>query len=290
MFVYLVTNKINGKKYVGQHSGSNLQRYWDRHVRMALASPTDRVRAIYSAIRKYGADSFEIEPLLIVDTKEEMDFHEIDLIKRLNTKVPHGYNLTDGGDGVLNPSQESRQKMSDSHKGKKQSEETKRKRAEKLTGQKRSEETKKKMSLAQEGNQNGLGHVKSESARRKISEANMGNKNSVGAVRTPEYLIRLSKRSKGRTFSEDTKRKMSESASTRVASQETRNKLSEARIRDGVRPPVLSSEEAARAGQISGHKRYHVARNIINPNCLLCQGVQCQSTIESQLDQNSAVT
>jgi group I intron endonuclease len=233
VFVYLITNEINGKGYVGQHSGTDLQKYWDKHKGRALSSTTDEVRALYFAVRKYGQENFKIEPLLIVKTKEEMDFHEIRLIREMGTKAPNGYNLTDGGEGVLNPSEESRRKMSDSHKGKKQSEETKIKRSEKLRGQKRTEETKKRMSLSQIGNQNFLGHTHSEETRKRLSEVNKGNKNAVGAIRTPEYLKALSDRFKGRVFSTETRRRMS----------------------------------------VACHKRHHVARGINNPECKLCQGI-----------------
>ena len=37
---------------------------------------------------------------------------EIFWIAKLNTKVPNGYNLTDGGEGLVNPSDETRAKMS----------------------------------------------------------------------------------------------------------------------------------------------------------------------------------
>jgi group I intron endonuclease len=157
MFVYIVINKVNDKKYIGQHSGADIQKYWRKHVYRALASPTNRVRAIYSAIRKYGAENFEIKPLVIVGTKEDLNFYEKSLIKVFGTKSPGGYNLTDGGDGVANPSEESRRKMSESHLGKKQTEDTIKKRADKIKGLKRSEETKHKMSQAQIGNQNCLG-------------------------------------------------------------------------------------------------------------------------------------
>lgn len=215
MFVYLVTNKVNGKKYVGQHSGLDLQKYWKKHAYRALASPTDRVRAIYSAIRKYGLENFEIKPLVIVGTKEDLNYYEIELIRVLKTKAPSGYNLTDGGDGVSNPSQETRQKMSESQTGKTQSEETKLKRSQSLRGQKRSEETKRRMSEAQMGNKNCLGRVESEETRQKKSKAHLGNKYALGAVRSPEYLKALSERFKGRKFTPEHRRKLSEAAKNR---------------------------------------------------------------------------
>lgn len=99
MIVYLITNKINGKKYVGQHIGSDLKKYWYRKAWRALAGYTTG-QALANAIRKYGKDAFEIKPLVIIGTKEELNYYEIGLIKSLNTKVPSGYNVTDGGEGT----------------------------------------------------------------------------------------------------------------------------------------------------------------------------------------------
>jgi group I intron endonuclease len=215
MFIYLITNKINGKQYVGQHSGNNLQRYWNKHVNRALSNTSDSVRALYGAVQKYGPESFEIEPLILLKIKEQLDVYEKVFIQALNTKAPNGYNLTDGGDGVFNPSQETRLKMSQAQLGKRQSEETKLKRAEKLRGQKRTEETKKKMSDALLGNQNCLGRFESEETRRKKSVAHKGNKYAQGAFRSEEYRKKLSDIFKGRKFSDETRKKMSIAAKNR---------------------------------------------------------------------------
>src|ERR1700689_4043923 len=144
MFVYLITNKVNGKKYVGQHSGNNLQKYWNITANRALANPGNR-RVLYRAVRKYGIENFEIKPLVIVDNKWEMDLYETGMIRALDLMNPDkGYNLTLGGEGTpgYRPSEETLQKLSDSHKGIFQSEETKQKRAAKIRGLKRSDETK----------------------------------------------------------------------------------------------------------------------------------------------------
>jgi group I intron endonuclease len=158
MLVYLVTNKINGKMYVGQTSQS-LRKRWNRHK-----SPMNHRRSSYlfNAICKYGAGNFEVEPLVIVGTKQEMDFYETELIKFLDLRDPSkGYNLTEGGGGMLGfkLSDETRKKMSahvkspqhckkiseakmgnKSRTGMKASAEEIRKRSEALKGRKLSEE------------------------------------------------------------------------------------------------------------------------------------------------------
>lgn len=57
--------------------------------------------ALHSAMRKYGLRSMEVEILANENDFEKLKLLEIRYIKEYRTKVPHGYNLTDGGDGVL---------------------------------------------------------------------------------------------------------------------------------------------------------------------------------------------
>ncbi len=113
----------------------------------------------------------------------------------------------------------------------------------------------------------------SEEIRKKLSEINIGNKNSVGVIRTPEYCKAISDRQKGRQFTEIWRKRMSEAAKVKVVSQETKDKKRERNKRLGIRPPILSSKQAAEAGRISGHKRYHVARNIVNFKCKFCNQI-----------------
>jgi group I intron endonuclease len=175
MFVYLITNSINGKKYVGQHSGNDLDKYWSHCVAHALRGSSDKPY-LYNAVRKYRPENLCIKPLVIVGTKWEMDLYEKGMIKALNTRKPFGYNITEGGDGVLGlrHSEESNQKNREAHLGRKDSPETIEKKRAVWVGRKHTEETKLKMSL----------HVKSEEHRKKISIAKMGNTARLGMKNT----------------------------------------------------------------------------------------------------------
>lgn len=197
MYVYLATNNINGKQYVGQHSGSDLSKYWNHCVAHALRGSRDKPY-LYNAVRKHGLSSFHISPLVIVATKWEMDLYEKGMIKALNTRKPVGYNLTEGGDGVLGlrHSEESNQKNRDAHLGRKDSPETKEKKRVTSLGRRHTEETRLKMSQ----------HIKSEEHRKKISIAKMGNKSRLG--------MKNSKKSR-RPRSTEVRLKMSEAQTRR---------------------------------------------------------------------------
>jgi hypothetical protein len=141
-------------------------------------------------------------------TEEDAFKHEIYMIAVLGRK-DNGTgilrNLTDGGEGVSNPSEETRRKIREANIGKTPSEETKRKIREGNIGKTHSEESRRKMSEAMKGrtiseqhkrkmSESLKGRTFSEESRRKLSAAKKGEKNN-------NY---------GKTFSEEHKRKMSE--------------------------------------------------------------------------------
>lgn len=155
MQIYLITNLNNGKKYVGQHEGSDLEKYWGWNVRRALRG-SNKKPYLYAGIRKHGKASFKVETILLVENKEQADYHETRFIKEWNTNDrEYGYNLTEGGDGVSNPSPETREKLAALRRGKPGtnlgkhfSEEHKQRLRESNVGKKRSQEARDKMSIA----------------------------------------------------------------------------------------------------------------------------------------------
>jgi GIY-YIG catalytic domain-containing protein len=113
MFVYLITNKINGKRYIGQ-TIRPLKYRFKAHQHPSTCAPH-----LYNAIKKYGEGSFSIEALAIIRTKEDRDFYEKFLIKEFDLRNPiKGYNITEGGDGALGYkfSEESKKRMSEANK------------------------------------------------------------------------------------------------------------------------------------------------------------------------------
>ena len=101
MHVYCITNNINDKIYVGQHSKDDLEAYLAYNVRHAMASSGNKTY-LYRAIRKYGGEAFAIQSLVKPADKERTDWWEIFFIHLLETQNPDiGYNITSGGGGRL---------------------------------------------------------------------------------------------------------------------------------------------------------------------------------------------
>ena len=109
--IYKITCLVNGKSYVGP-TRQGLSRRITEHKR---DSNKDRP-GIDAAIHKYGWENFTVEVLEECPV-EQLNDREIFWIAELNTKVPNGYNLTDGGEGGLNPSDEVRARISATSKG-----------------------------------------------------------------------------------------------------------------------------------------------------------------------------
>jgi group I intron endonuclease len=92
--LYCVTSP-SGKKYIGISSKTAEDR-WKKHV----SNKKDNC-ALHFAIRKYGSKTFELKTLLISDNWDYLCLMEQKAIISFNTKSPNGYNITDGGEGVI---------------------------------------------------------------------------------------------------------------------------------------------------------------------------------------------
>jgi group I intron endonuclease len=113
MDIYLITNKQNNKKYVGQCKtiDSNGKYYGFKKRWYAHCSKNSKCTYLKNAIEKYGKQNFEIE-LITQCTAEQSDELEIFYIKTYNTLVPNGYNLETGGNKNKFLSEETKKKMS----------------------------------------------------------------------------------------------------------------------------------------------------------------------------------
>lgn len=96
--IYLITNMINSKKYVGQTTIS-LKRRFLYHCEDARKTRCEN-RPLYAAMKKYGVENFAIEELEDIEN-EKLSEREIYWINELGTFGSNGYNSTKGGDGSL---------------------------------------------------------------------------------------------------------------------------------------------------------------------------------------------
>jgi group I intron endonuclease len=111
--IYCHTNRVNGKRYVGQTVYS-MEKRWAAHVSSAKSNIRKNCRAFIAAIRKYGADVFDHQVLEVVDTQEEADLLEALWIEQMGCRVPNGYNIDRGGNGPGRHHDETKRLISES--------------------------------------------------------------------------------------------------------------------------------------------------------------------------------
>lgn len=118
--VYIHKNKVNNKAYIGITSQNPKDRWGSNGYRYR----EDDHQVFYRAIKKYGWDNFE--HIIWAENLSEKEAKHcekllIALFKTNCTKYrtpEFGYNMTDGGDGMIGHvfTEESKQKMSESQK------------------------------------------------------------------------------------------------------------------------------------------------------------------------------
>tara|TARA_Y100001938_G_scaffold131676_1_gene189067 strand:- start:1629 stop:2450 length:822 start_codon:yes stop_codon:yes gene_type:complete len=222
MYIYKITNLVNGKVYIGLKT-SSVEDSIDYYGSGKL---------IKYAIKKYGKDRFKKDILeRDINDYEYLCEREIYWIGYYNS-INGGYNLTEGGGGILGyrHTEETKEKLAKSQRGKIVSEETRQKRSEAMKGKndwcsgednpfygkKHTEESRRKMSEFKKNNPIPQWH------RDKITNSLKGRKHS------EESKKKMSEAQKGRVFSEESKRRMSESSKGIKHSEETKKKISKA--------------------------------------------------------------
>jgi group I intron endonuclease len=190
--IYKATNTINGKAYVGY--SENLEKRKREHKRCG--------KYFHSAIKKYGEDAFEWQILKEDATLED----EIRLIAEHET-FEKGYNLTKGGEGILgySHSQETKQKLRKAGKGRKCSPlqlETLRRNAELMKVRGHSEEVKQRISSSHKGK------VFSEEHKMNISKNHAAKKETGSFYQSSEYKEKMRTSCKGTLRTPEQKEKM----------------------------------------------------------------------------------
>jgi group I intron endonuclease len=237
--IYKATNIITGKVYIGQ-TKENINLRINHHIgSMKRGSKT----YFHNALRKYGKENFLWEIIDIANNRNELNLKECFWIKEYNSfNSKFGYNMTFGGNqyelteearkkmiGHI-VTEETRNKISESHKGIPLSEEHKKTLSLSHKGLIPSEEARRKISMKN------TGHPVSDKTRYKISKALMGHPVSeetrikIGKnLPSDETREKMSKAARGRIFSLETRMKISNAGKGRKCpkSDETRRKISD---------------------------------------------------------------
>ncbi len=96
--IYLITNRLNEKKYVGQTVTESVEYRWAQHKRDAK---NGALTPLHRAIRLRGEDSFTITQLHVANTQQELDEKGKFFIRQYQSDDPDfGYNVQAGGQGV----------------------------------------------------------------------------------------------------------------------------------------------------------------------------------------------
>lgn len=213
--IYKITNIVNNKVYIGQTVRAFSVRIME-HKRLRGKSH------LVNSIRKYGFENFKFEILELFTSLEDMNQSEIDYIKQYNsTDKKLGYNIEMGGRNAI-PGEETRKKMSNAAKGRKQSKEW----VAKRIPPKGSEEAKKH------------GRPKTQEEREYLSK--ISPKYWQGKTRSQETRDKISRTKRERGFSD--KQKASIKKQSQIVCKE----------KDGEIIKYPSINEAARQNDVSG--------------------------------------
>lgn len=154
-FIYALNCPITGRtRYVGK--ANNPEKRLILHISQARKHSYRRACWIRSLLSNGQKPSLEI---LDEVPETEWQFWECEWIRLYRALGFDLTNGTEGGEGMHNPSSETRERMSRAQKGNPSA----------RRGHKPSEETRLKLSLSHMGNKNALGHVVSDEARKKMS-------------------------------------------------------------------------------------------------------------------------
>ena len=201
--IYLVSNKLNGKQYVGQTINPHL--------------PIGHGRILKSAYKLHGKDNFTYEPICKgIDSRASLNAIERFWISVVGTVVPNGYNIDLGGSEGSTWTDERRQAVSIARTGKKLNRPLGSKSGAK--GKKWSEENKLKLSEALKGRV-------SPNIGRKASEKTKAKMTASQKAKAASFAVHPNA---GKKASEETKAKMRAARANRIYTDADKQKISEA--------------------------------------------------------------
>jgi hypothetical protein len=198
--IYLVSNKLNGKQYVGQ-----------------TINPEHQIghgRILRKAYKLHGKDNFSYEPICTgITSRTTLNAVERFWIAVADTVVPKGYNIELGGSEGSTWTEERRRKHSLALTGRIHTRPLGSKSG--MKGKKFPEEGKRKLAEVMKGNKHSLGVFPSEETKAKMSASQKA------------YWAANGSPNKGRKHSEETKAKMSAARTGRKQSEQERQMRSE---------------------------------------------------------------
>ena len=172
MIIYKVTNKVNGKIYIGQTIRTLEQRKW-QHLDAAKNGCKTH---FYNAIRKYGEDNFIFEIIDEASTLSELNELERYYIAKFNC-IENGYNMVDGGNNNVMFLDDVKQKHLESM---------------------RSDETRAKISKSMK--QYRKEHPWTDEQKQKFSKSKLGNKNFSGHHLSVEHREAINKKLRKKVY------------------------------------------------------------------------------------------
>jgi len=138
-YIYMVENKINKKRYIGQTIQKNIKDRWNSHKNLKHKTVG---KILFNAYKKYSVDNFEYK-IICICFDEDTNRYEEEYIKKYDTIYPNGYNLLPGGNNKKH-NEYTKKMISESLKGENNPQ----------YGKKKSKEELKKMSERMKGTNN----------------------------------------------------------------------------------------------------------------------------------------
>jgi group I intron endonuclease len=246
---YLITNKVNGKVYVGITVSGVLTR-WAEHLSRAKAGSK---LTVHCAIRKYGEGAFSVNHVACSPTWVDLLKIEQQLIRQYASMGRSGYNSTLGGKGCLGYRFTPKQlaKLSVAHIGQERTAETRSKIAVASRGRKHTQLARDKIKRATLERFANEEYREANAARlRALPSDAMWRERQLEAFKKqmsdPLMLAKWKGAHQGHKHTEEAKAKMRAKALGRKMSPETREKLSASRRGIKSSPETCARRSAAK--------------------------------------------
>ena len=229
--IYKITNKLNGRFYIG--SCKCFKKRWYQHKR-ELENKNHKNQFFQHDFNKCGSDAFTFEVIEIIEGKNRQ--LRLDVEQKFLDQYWDGckqcYNMSKWAinHGGSHTPEETRKKLAEAQRGRKHSEESKKKMSEAHKGKKYSSEIRQEMSKRFKGKNNpNYGKKMSEEQKKKISNTKKGTIPWNKGKRLSDEAKGINHYNYGKHHTEETKEKMKKAVKNRKPiSEETRKKMSEA--------------------------------------------------------------